>query len=198
MVKDHQKPALRSANGRIADRTQDCGRLQTEARTNGTCRPNRSLVSHWSGLLQDPNWRPGACCVTSWLTLALLTCGGCQSGLIDPGRSRGTGRPSQIISPAPGPQQPGSSGPITQGATPPDWAHVARQPATSVVQMSPADDMKAQYHTVQAGESWSSLARQNGVSVKQLADANGMDPSAILKTGQIVYIPPAGRRAAGP
>ena len=142
---------------------------------------------------------------------------GCQSGLVDPGRSRGTSRPMQPLSiPAPPAVQPTvpqgpafPSGNLPPGSTPPgstppgstpsgndpsqstshDWKHVSRQPATSVIKLSPTDDAKAKYHKVQPGETWSSLARQFGLSVKQLADANGINPSTPLQQGQLVYIP---------
>lgn len=151
---------------------------------------------------------------STWTATVLMMAGivGCQSGLVDPGRSRGTSRPMQPLSiPAPPAVQPTvpqgpafPSGNLPSGSTPPgstpsgndpsqstshDWKHVSRQPATSAIKLSPTDDAKAKYHKVQLGETWSSLARQFNLSAKQLADANGIDPSTPLQQGQLVYIP---------
>jgi hypothetical protein len=194
MVTDHQKKAASSAGRQNSDARSSCGELQTSDRTDDT------LASPLSCQCYFPCSRPAAT-ISASIAFMLIICNGCQSGIVDSGRSRG--RPQQTMSPAIITPQlngahPSVSGPITQGATPPDWAHVARQPATSVIQMAPTGEDKSQYHSVKPGESWTSLARTHGLTVKQLADANGMDPAAILKQGQIVYIPEAGRRAATP
>lgn len=147
-----------------------------------------------------------------WLIgLLFLSCG-CQSGLVDSGRSRRGARPTPALSvPSTGGQQPildgptipggptsgqgTSSAPVSLGspANSLNWDHVSRQSAATVVKMPATDEAKAKYHTVQANETWSSLARTHGLSVKKLADANGIDPSNPLKVGQIVYIPDTGK-----
>lgn len=143
-----------------------------------------------------------------WLVGLLLLGCGCQSGLVDSGRSRRSARPSPtlsapstsgqspvlegpVIPPGPTSRSGSSSAPISLG--PPEaslnWNHVNRQSAATAVQMPALDEAKANYHTVQANETWSSLARLHGLTVKQLADANGIDAATLLKPGQIVYIP---------
>jgi LysM repeat protein len=197
MVTDHQTKALSSADRSSADARPNDEELKTADRITGTHQSHLSCYCYFQSSQLS---------ATISAVIMLAICCGCQSGIVDPGRTRG--RPQQTLSPEiVTPQtnatqfnsaQPPVSGPITQGATPPDWAHVARQPATSVIQMAPTGEDKSQYHSVKPGESWTSLARTHGLTVKQLADANGMDPAAILKQGQIVYIPEVGRRAATP
>lgn len=52
-----------------------------------------------------------------------------------------------------------------------------------------ASKATARSHTVRKGETLSAIARKQGVTVKQLAAANGISPSAPIRTGQRLTIP---------
>lgn len=205
MVKDHQKSVCPESVGQMTSTRQRWRRVPSGENSLGKQHAPGANSSHaWGSAGHFDRSRQIRCGFT-WSALVLFVCSGCQSGLVDPGRSRGASRPSQSISPplmvpqpTPGQQQTIDGLPAATGSNHPDWGHVTRQPVSNVVQLSPNADAKPQYHTVQPGESWSSLAKQHGLTVKQLADANGIDPGAILKKGQIVYIPESGRRAESP
>jgi LysM repeat protein len=212
MVKDHQSPVfvrtvfVTQATNESAPPTWLRWRFRFCAALSGSRQTSREREDY-----SDRRCGAGSAKRLWLIGLLLLSCG-CQSGLVDSGRSRRNARPSPALNVPPtngqppllnGPAIPSgttsgqgtSSAPVSLSSpgNSLNWDHVSRQSAATVVKMPATDEAKAKYHTVQTNETWSSLARSHGLSVKQLADANGIDPSNLLKAGQIVYIPDAGK-----
>ena len=120
---------------------------------------------------------------------ALLFCAqlGCQSVVVDPGRSWNATRPPQgAVINTPGPQLPQPAGP---SATTNPTVGVARQPAAAILQLPHAKPGESKYHTVVSGDNWSTIAKAYQLTVQELTDANGMDQATRLQPGQLVYIP---------
>jgi len=195
MVKDHQISLLVTTS---LGRDQHVSRLWR--RRSATRRPFHDNQAKNSCGLHSATSRPAFQFIV-WFWAVVVFCSGCQSGLVDPRWSRGSVHPSRPnVIPAPPPFQPGGQPTIqpnvesttsnvsaTPGGSANVWRNVARQPAASVIKLSPEENSQAKYHTVGVGETWESLAEKYGLTVKQLADVNGIDPSVPLQQGQIIY-----------
>jgi LysM domain len=118
------------------------------------------------------------------VTVAAL---GCGPRLVQPGTN-----PAPLPAPAPasvpqleGPVLPDQPGPAL------DVGGVPRVPASSVVTIpdssGPARD--ARYHTVERGDTLTAIARRYGTTVGVLIEANGLDQDAVIRPGQLIYIP---------
>ena len=122
--------------------------------------------------------------------LVLAACAisaGCGSPLVEPGSSsrypgaRRPGEPVAIGNPA---TRSNSAG----VAIPPDLQGIPRVPASSAVTISPKS-AEAVYHEVARGETPASIARRFGTTTERLLKLNGLEPTAVLRPGQLLAIP---------
>ena len=119
-----------------------------------------------------------ACCLREWIGVLILTISGCGSPVVDAGRSS---RPA--LSPTP------AKAPAIESAVPLlNDSDVQQVPAESVIRL-PQDAAHEKYHNVRTGETLTSVAKQYGLPTQKLRAANGLDVTAKLKVGQMLFIP---------
>ena len=127
---------------------------------------------------------------TAWRTpvlCLLVVAAGCGSPLVEPGHSSrypGARRPGEPVAIG----NPATMRTSTGVAVPPDLQGVPRVPASSAVTL-PSRPGEAVYHEVTAGDTSSSIARRYGTTVERLLKLNGLEPSAVLRPGQLLAIP---------
>ena len=110
------------------------------------------------------------------LLAALLAVAGCGPALVEQGVSPG---PAVVpVQALPASYQP-----------PTDLQNIPQVPASSAVSL-PSRKEQATYHEVRPGESLSVIARRYGTTAADLIEANGLEPSAVIQPGQLLYIPP--------
>ncbi len=120
---------------------------------------------------------------------------GCGSPVVDatgpPYGARQSGLPPTAILPAPstaGGLDPSARVTDAPPSPPTAWGDTPQVPASAVVPQ-PQDVSSGRYHTVRKGDTLSAIARQYGTTVERLLDDNGLERTAILQPGQMIYVP---------
>jgi LysM repeat protein len=113
------------------------------------------------------------------LIVAVTAFGGCGPQIVQPGGSKSLppaaigGQPAANLS---------SDGSIV------GLQQVPQVSASQVVSL-PEGGGEAYYHEVKPGETLSAIARTYQTTPERLLDANGLDRTAVLQPGQLIYIP---------
>ncbi len=107
------------------------------------------------------------------LAFLMFSIAGCGRGVVNPGS---------------GPVAQPSVPQVSQMTLPPSNISIQQVPVSHVIEL-PQRDQAQEYHQVQQGETFSQIARRYGISTSQLLEANGLEDSAALQPGQLLYVP---------
>ncbi len=112
-----------------------------------------------------------------WTAIVICSTFGCGSPVIDPGTQ-------------PTARLPAASTPVIRPVSDSASTSLKQVSVTDIVDL-PHRPEEQQYHEVRQGDSLSSIARTYKVTLPQLLRANGLDSGAVIRPGELIYIPPA-------
>ncbi len=126
--------------------------------------------------------------VIGWcVMIAAIT--GCSSQSMEPAQA--TDRDSASQFDGTHESEPASEGVVSENdrvASVPDFSRIPRIPASSVI-LRTGDELQAEYHEVEPGETLTRIAGKYGISVKRLRTANVLDRTGTIRPGQLLYLP---------
>lgn len=121
----------------------------------------------------------------NWIRVVAISspvcCLGCGPQLIDSGPVMAP--PAYQVQPAPA---TGLMPSQTSGTA--SLSDLPQMPASSMMNL-PRRETEQRYHEVQSGETLTSLAAKYATTATALRSANGLDSSAALQPGQLLWIP---------